>query len=157
LIENNLVYRTTHGGFHQHYGQENVITNNIFALGRDIQLSIAKAEKHISFRFEHNIIYWNRGKLLHLMPSKANLKNYNLVFAQNLYWHTDNGKMVFGNPPWQETFAQWQNRGMDYRSLVADPLFIAPEKGDFRLKPTSPASKIGFLPFTTQNFVDNLK
>src|SRR5208282_6072295 len=38
MAESNIVYRTTHGGFHQHYGETNILRNNIFAFARDHQI-----------------------------------------------------------------------------------------------------------------------
>jgi hypothetical protein len=45
------------------------------------------------------------------------------------------------------TLEQWRARGHDQHSLITDPLFASPAQGDFRLKPASPAFKIGFRPF----------
>ena len=56
VLENNLVYRTTHGSFHQHYGRDNLVRNNIFAFGRDAQIVRSRDEPHRSFTFERNII-----------------------------------------------------------------------------------------------------
>jgi parallel beta-helix repeat protein len=135
LIENNVVYRTEDGGFHQHYGRENILRNNIFALGEKAQLQRTRQENHLSFTFEHNIVYWTEGKLLN---GKWTDDQFHMDF--NLYWQAAGQPFQFG----RESLAEWQKRGQDVHSLVADPLFTDPEHGDFTLKPGSTAAKIGF-------------
>jgi len=55
----------------------------------------------------------------------------------------ENGSVIkFGDV----SFEQWQKRGQDAHSIVADPLFVDPTNGDFSLQPNSPALKIGFEP-----------
>lgn len=137
LAENNLVYRTTHGGFHQHYGRENVVRNNIFAYGRDHQLQASRPEAHLRFTFERNIVL-GRGAQWLVGGIDGNLR-----FESNLYWREDGTEIRFGN----DDFAAWQAKGQDTRSRVVDPRFENPATGDFRLKPDSPAFEMGFQPF----------
>ena len=40
------------------------------------------------------------------------------------------------------SFAEWQEQGFDLNSVVADPLFIDPAKGDYRVQPNSAALKL---------------
>jgi hypothetical protein len=135
VAENNLVYRTSHGGFHQHYGKDNVIRNNIFALGREAQLQRTRVESHRSFTFERNIVYWERGKLF-----EGKWEDEGVTLDHNLYWHTGSGEIRFGGRTWDE----WRKKGQDLHSLRADPRFVNPGQGDFHLRPDSPAARIGF-------------
>lgn len=137
LVENNIVYNTTHGGFHQHYGRENVIRNNIFAFGRDAQIQRSRAESHLSFTFERNIVYWNKGELL-----AGKWDDFNFALDNNLYWCEVGGEIKFAGLSWDD----WRSKGLDVHSLVADPLFLDPTRGDFTLEPESPAQSIGFEP-----------
>ncbi len=40
----------------------------------------------------------------------------------------------------------WRAAGMDAHSSVGDPRFVDPERGDYRLRPDSPAFSLGFQP-----------
>ncbi len=137
VIENNIVYRTKTGGFHQHYGRENIVRNNIFAFSKLHQLQRTRQEDHISFTFERNIVYWDQGPLLN-----ENWTNDKFKMNHNLYWRTDGKPIEFG----KASLADWRKRGNDADSVIADPLFVDPNNGDFRLKPESPALKLGFKP-----------
>lgn len=140
VMENNLVYRTRTGGFHQHYGKENRIQNNIIAFITKQQLQRTRTEEHLSFWFERNIVYYTKGELL-----GSNWKDNNFKLDHNCYWNATGKPVTF---PGGLTFDDWRRqRQQDENSIVVDPLFVDAEKGDFRLKPDSPALKLGFKPF----------
>jgi hypothetical protein len=138
VMENNLVYNTRTGGFHQHYGKENIVRNNILAFSKLHQLQATRVEKHLSFIFENNIVYWNTGPLM-----SGRWKEVRVKMRDNCYWNTS-GKEV---KPAGLTMQQWQGRGHDTDTIIADPQFVDADNYDFRLKPNSPALMIGFKPF----------
>lgn len=45
------------------------------------------------------------------------------------------------------TLAEWRELGFDEHSVYADPMFVDPENKDYRVKPGSPALKVGFKNF----------
>jgi parallel beta-helix repeat protein len=146
LVASNVVYRTTHGGFHQHYGATNVLRNNIFAFARDQQLQRTRPEPHISFSFETNIVYFDSGVLLGGNWGEDRYRvDWNLYFDSRAAAKTNSINFAGA------TLDQWRQRGHDAHSIVTDPLFIAPDKDDFRLRPDSPALRYGFQPIQLDN------
>jgi hypothetical protein len=144
VAENNLVYRTTHGGFHQHYGRDNVFRNNILAFGRDAQIQRSRSEPHRSFTFERNIVYWAAGE-----PVVGSWDNCNVAFDRNVYWRADSNADF---PMAKMSLEQWHQKGQDQHSLVADPGFANPAGDEFTLRPDSPALGAGFVPFELGGF-----
>ena len=141
LAQSNLVYRTTHGGFHQHYGETNMVRNNIFAFARDHQLQRSREEPHLSFSFETNIVYFDSGVLLtSAWSNDAFQMNWNIYFDSRPEAKADS--LRFG----KATLEEWRTRGHDRDSIIADPLFAAPRRYDFGLRSASPALKLGFQP-----------
>lgn len=136
--ENNLVYACKNSGFHQHYGKENIIRNNIFALNIRAQLQATRIEEHRSLLFTNNIIYFDEGTLL-----SSNWQKINLLTDYNCYWDTRTKDIKFGN----QSFSEWRQSGKDLHSVIADPLFADPQNFNFNFRKLTAARKIKFVPF----------
>ena len=137
-MKNNLVYSTKTGGFHQHYGANNTIENNILAYAKLYQVQCTRVEDHLSFSFEKNIVLFDEGVVLNGSWNKIRIKMDN-----NIYWNTKGDKYDFSG----KSFKKWKKTGHDEHSIIADPGFKNPAKYNFKLKNRSTIDKIGFVPF----------
>jgi len=137
LIENNIVYDCKSAGFHQHYGRDNILRNNIFAFNREHQLMRTRPEPHNSFTMEGNIVYFDHGSLL-----GTNWADGKFTMRHNVYYDARGPEISFAG----KSFSEWKSSGQDKDSIVADPLFVNACNFDFRLRPESPALKRGFQP-----------
>jgi hypothetical protein len=138
LFENNLVYDTKTGSFHQHYGRENVVRNNILVNSEKHQLQATRVEPHRSFTFERNIVYWTNSSDAFSGP----WDKLNYLARSNCYWHPDRAHNLAN-----DTLRRRQARTNETGTIVADPLFLNPAAHDFRLASNSPALKLGFRPW----------
>jgi len=141
LIENNVVYRVRTSPLFMHYGMECIVRNNIFALGGAGQLRRSREDKRCHYIAEGNIVYGGENPRMLDGP----WKNGDWQLGRNVYWS------VGGEPTFAGLdFAAWQVQGKDQGSIVADPRFVDPENGDFRLQPDSPALALGFQPIDVE-------
>jgi hypothetical protein len=142
LLENNVVYRVKDGAFHQHYGRENIVRNNVLALSATRgQIIRSREENHSSFTIERNIIMGNGVPMLDGGWAKGRF-----LLRSNCYWDSSGKTPRF---PKGLTLKGWQEKGHDAGSIVADPKFADPANGDFAIASDSPALTVGFVPIDT--------
>jgi len=142
VYRNNLVYDTKDGAVHQHFGRNNVFENNIFGFAREGQLAITRAEPWRSYSMVGNIIVWEEGPAFVKYAGTLN-ETAKINWTRNLWWRLDGNDRVFNG----KSFAEWQAKGNDTEGAFADPKFVDAARRDFRLRPDSPALKLGFKPF----------
>ena len=132
VLENNLVYDTKDSSYHQHYGRENVVRNNILACSKESQIAVSRPEPHLCVTFLNNIVYWET-KTPVFSPGKKPVSEGagKLAWTNNLFWCAA-GPTVINGPN---------------KAIVCDPLFENAAKRDFRLKSGSPAPRYGFKPW----------
>ncbi|MBN2506024.1 MAG: right-handed parallel beta-helix repeat-containing protein [Verrucomicrobia bacterium] len=137
-FENNLVYATKTGSFHQHYGRDNVLRNNILVNSLQHQLQATRVEPHRSFTLERNIVYWTNAS----PATSGPWDKLNYLARSNCYW---NPHMT---PETRDRLrGSWRARTNELDTLIADPGFVDPATHDFRLRPDAPVLRLGFKPW----------
>jgi hypothetical protein len=145
LVENNICYNFGSNPFHQHYGRNNMLRNNIFAFGREGQVRLSKPEgMDLAFTCERNVILTQNLPIYVGNGITAIISN-NIKADNNLFYDYKGKSPKFA---WtgQNSLTVWQTSGLDAHSVVADPGFVDAENGDFQLQPNSPALALGFVP-----------
>lgn len=140
VVRNNVVARCSSNAFHQHYGQNNQIENNIFVGGGNSVVARTKVEDHLSFSLAHNILV-STGTPIYLNP--LDQASSHIESSDNLVWNQSGAVKPTGDSDWNA----WQGAGRDTNSRVADPLFVDAAHDNFDLKPNSPAPGVGFVPW----------
>jgi hypothetical protein len=121
-------------------GHNNTVENNILMDGLQQQIMASDyAQRGLGNVFRHNVVVWRDPKAT--LAGSGWAKDAAHIDADyNVYWH---GGLEIPE------FAGLQKAGLDAHSLVADPLLVNAAREDFRLKPGSPALKLGFVPIDT--------
>lgn len=143
----NIVVDTVLGAICLHGGKDNVVENNIFINGSEMQIRLQPKDAFMKGNvFRHNIVVYNQPQAMLLYCNKNWSRDRLSECDLNLYWHSGNLNLAtteraitpVGN------FRQWQEAGFDRNSLITEPLFVALRQGEFKLKSNSPVFTLDF-------------
>ncbi|MCK5802890.1 MAG: right-handed parallel beta-helix repeat-containing protein, partial [Lentisphaeria bacterium] len=146
ILENNICYNTNGDVFHQHYGRENTVRNNILVFGDEAATAYTRIEPHVGVTFQRNILVSAGAPMFRQLCSDDSRR---IVSEGNLFWDTTRKEPLFCRKPESEEelgLEDWRELGHDRTSIVADPGFVDLEERDLTLAKDSPALRIGFRP-----------
>jgi hypothetical protein len=163
IIEDNAALRTSAHAFHQHYGGENVVRNNLFALGRQGIVALSRGpgwnggRGRYAFTFERNLVVADGVPAFvgGLGGPSGEVEGRPFASDLNVLWDVSGAPVVSGNGGHSEGraslrksygLAEWQSLGYDRHSVAADPRLRDLARLDFALDPASPALALGFRP-----------
>lgn len=142
-VERNVVFDTNSAPFDLHYGSHNTIRNNIFVSRKSPTARTSRNEEHDQLVLEGNIMVTNGH------PIFFNERTRVYRTHRNLYYDRTGGPVIAfrekDGDDREYTVEQWDAQ-FDYETgnIIADPLFVDPDNGDFTLKENSPAYELGF-------------
>lgn len=140
VLEGNVVLRCQTAGFHQHYGKENLVRNNVFVDCGEGGVRRSRDESHRSFTFEKNIVVCPTPTFL-----TGGYKNGEYPFDHNLYFAPVAGEPTgAGEPTWTgKSWKAWQESGHDQHSEFGDPRWLDPAHPEKGVHADSPTLRLG--------------
>jgi hypothetical protein len=154
LIAENLIYKCTSQGIILKLNNrcENNIVADIIAPPRGYYLAVREGPM-TEATIKRNIFYSStdtctfidelppgRGRTTEDRRGRRLAASKQADTDHNIYFCDSNPQLG------RQMLEKQQRDGVDAHSLADDPLFVDPANGDFRLKPDSPALKLGFVP-----------
>lgn len=164
-VYGNIIARCGGTSVFVQFGGDNAVENNIFVEGDAKRVQFDSMvffgtfmysdregkykEQEPPNRFRHNIFYYGGPDTkLYQVGHWDNAPTWDrrqAVFEDNLFWHKGQPIALCMHKTMDyKSLEEWQAQGYDTRSIVADPLFVDLAKDDYRLRPDSPAYKVGF-------------
>ncbi len=150
LFAGNVVHDVVQG-FGGNGGHECIVRDNIFAFSQKSGVIGGSKwwDEQVRYNphpivFERNIVYQEGGSAMFM---RTGYRPEAQVSRHNLYWAGPEsaGEARFSGADLAFVpFAEWQGKGHDEGSIMADPLFVDAARRDFRLRPDSPARNMGF-------------
>ncbi len=147
-VTKNLVYACGSDAYHLHYGADNRIENNIFALSAESQVRVvSRYENHKTADFTRNILLTDG-----TTPTFSHVEDKKALNAwDNLLWDLTNGAEVYIQPGGDNEnvirLPAAQRRKYLGSTVTASPGFADAARFDFTLSPDSPALALGFEPW----------
>lgn len=133
----NLVYNTKTGGFHQNFGKNNIVKNNVLCYGLSYSLQYTTVYANPDFDFQNNIILEDGSTTL--MDGQWQTNSH--IQNNNCYYHTSGNPLSFMGM----NFATWKaTTGHDANSLEQNPGTLNTGTHDFVVD-TAVATAIGFV------------
>ena len=151
LIAENLIYRCTSQGIQlklNNRAENNIIVDLIAAIHkgekrlpayfklREGPMTGAVIQRNILYHPGKEAVFFDQGKNPRLPAARANEADTDF----NIYYCADDSSVS------RAVLKKARRSGIDKNSQATDPLFMDPANGDFRLKPDSPALKLGIVP-----------
>ena len=151
VVEDNICFRTNRD-IVNNKGRENVIRNNIFALGEQGIIKLANDEIGVNtFTMQNNILITDGAPVFRANYYKK-LENRTFKSDLNLFWDIEQESifvenLIPGNKPnIRFSFEWWQNDNLqDRHSIIKDPKCLNWKNDDFSISADSPATEVGFI------------
>jgi hypothetical protein len=141
-VSHNITYRSSHGGQMFQGGKDNKVENNIFVDSARSQVYISNfSNNSTGLTFQRNIVAYTDPDAV--LFATGRLDEDVIRIDRNLYFPPGGKEPAIRGCA---TFADWQQRGFDRNSVIADPLFVDPAHDNYTLRPDSPAFQLGFEP-----------
>lgn len=148
-ITRNIICRNYRGGIMIGAGSNNVIENNILVGSKTYQVEFYNSRPDGKDNvFRRNIMYFDDpdAAVLHLLKWGKGF----VASDHNLICCAEGESSVRTAGQKERRWDEWVKLGQDVHSVLADPLFVDMARDDFRLKPESPAFRLGFEPIDAE-------